>query len=68
MTFATDAIAVIRSAHTARSMLDSALVGFQAACVSGQWARSEIERVKAKDALDAFFDHVATMHRMARDG
>lgn len=68
MSFEADAFIVFQSAQEARSMLDKAMVDFQAACLCSNWGRSEVERTKAKDALDAFFDHVATMHRMANDG
>lgn len=54
-------------ANRARVMTDEAVTSFHAAVVVGDEARSEIERQKAHDALDAFFDALATAHRqMAR--
>ena len=44
-------------------MLDEAVTSYHAAIVVRQEGRSETEREKAHDALDAFFDALAAGHR-----
>jgi len=50
-------------ANRARQMLDEAVTSYHAAIVVRQEGRSETEREKAHDALDAFFDALAAGHR-----
>lgn len=58
------AIEQAQKGENARTMLAKAIVEFQAACLMQDWHESEEVRHNAHDALDAYFDSVATLHRM----
>lgn len=54
------------AAQVANDGILSAMLEFQAACMEGDWDRSECARQKAKDMLDAYCDHIAAAHRVQR--
>lgn len=58
-----DIQAALTNAGNAQAGMIDAMAEFQSACIIGNWDRTEAARAKAKDFLDAFFDHMATAHR-----
>lgn len=47
----------------ARVLVVTGLAEFQGSCAVHDWEASEKARAKAHDALDAYFDSVAMLHR-----
>lgn len=56
----------LRTAEEARTRMLRSLLGFQAACLSGEWDKTERFRQEAKDHLDAYLDNLAVAHRGLR--
>jgi hypothetical protein len=57
------AIAAVEGGEKSRTEMSRAMAEFQAACITGNWDKTECARAKAHDNLDAFFDHLASLYR-----